>query len=147
MNYTVTLVQVAPRTLACVRQKLDMANIPPAIIGSLDLVWPFIRAGHATKAGHNIAIYRMGPMELEVGVEVAPGFEPAGRIVRGATPGGLAATTVHLGPYSELRKAHEAVGQWCAEHDRTPAGVSWEIYADPDDDPAKLRTDVFWLLR
>ena len=30
---------------------------------------------------------------------------------------------------------------------REPAGVNWEVYGDWDDDPAKRRTDVYFLLQ
>ena len=45
-----------------------------------------------------------------------------------------------------LRRAYAALDRWLADHGRRPAGVSWEIYGDWEDDPAKRRTDVYFLL-
>jgi hypothetical protein len=42
--------------------------------------------------------------------------------------------------------AYEALDQWCAANGRRQAGVSWEVYGDWDDDPAKRRTDIYKLL-
>ena len=40
-----------------------------------------------------------------------------------------------------------AVREWCAEQGHTLAGPNWEVYGDWTDNPAELRTDVFYLLR
>jgi hypothetical protein len=36
---------------------------------------------------------------------------------------------------------------WCKGNNRATAGPSWEISGDWDDDPEKLRMDVFYLLK
>jgi hypothetical protein len=45
-----------------------------------------------------------------------------------------------------MAPAYAALEQWFRETGRRPAGVSWEVYGDWDDDPAKRRTDVYFLL-
>ena len=42
--------------------------------------------------------------------------------------------------------AYAALQQWRAGDGRRPAGVNWEVYGDWDDDPAKRRTGVCFLL-
>ncbi|HEX4962175.1 MAG TPA: hypothetical protein VF173_15170 [Thermoanaerobaculia bacterium] len=54
--------------------------------------------------------------------------------------------TVHYGPYERLGGAHDAVRHWCAEHKLALAGPLWELYGHWEEDPAKLRTDVFYLV-
>jgi len=39
-----------------------------------------------------------------------------------------------------------AIEDWCVANQRQLAGVSWEIYGDPDEDPAFLEVRVFSLL-
>jgi hypothetical protein len=39
------------------------------------------------------------------------------------------------------------VSRWCAAEGRGLAGPRWEIYGDWHDDPAELRTEVYYLLR
>jgi effector-binding domain-containing protein len=56
------------------------------------------------------------------------------------------ATTIHLGPYGRLGQAHEAIRDWCSAHVLKIVGPFWEVYDHWNDDPAKLRTDVFYLL-
>jgi effector-binding domain-containing protein len=57
------------------------------------------------------------------------------------------ATCAHFGPYDQLRAAHQAVRRWCAASGREIALPFWEIYGHWEDDPAKLRTDVLYLLK
>ena len=42
--------------------------------------------------------------------------------------------------------ASAALEAWCTSAGRGPAGVNWEVYGDWDDDPARRRTDVYFLL-
>ncbi len=62
------------------------------------------------------------------------------------TPAGHVASTVHIGPPDRLGDANVAIEAWCLANQRTLAGVSWEIYGDPGDDPATFEVRVFYLL-
>jgi effector-binding domain-containing protein len=81
-----------------------------------------------------------------VGVEVSGSFEPTSTVVSSSLPGGVVATTAHLGLYTGIPQAHAAIREWCAAQGRRAAGPTWEIYGDWTDDPNELRTDVFHLL-
>jgi effector-binding domain-containing protein len=61
------------------------------------------------------------------------------------TPAGNVATTVYMGPYDQMKPAHEALHKWDRENGRRLAGPSWEVYGHCGDDPAKLRTDIYYL--
>jgi len=63
-----------------------------------------------------------------------------------SAPPGEVATTAHYGDYSGVAGAYAALEQWRAGDGRRPAGVNWEVYGDWDDDPAKRRTGVCFLL-
>ena len=62
----------------------------------------------------------------------------------------IVATTAHFGPYQRLKDAHGAIREWCARHGHRFSGTSWEIYGHWEEswnnDPSKIRTDVFHLL-
>lgn len=62
------------------------------------------------------------------------------------TTAGEVATVAHFGEYSAMDGAYAALDQWCSANGRRQAGVSWEVYGDWDDDPAKRRTDIYKLL-
>ena len=114
----------------------------------LDGVWAFLRQNDLRTDGHNVMVYRnnVPNLEFEVGVQVARTFEPAGVIVPSSLPRGLAAHTIHRGNYAGLGEAHDAIAQWCRTNGHTPSGTRYEVYGDWDEDPAKMQTDVYWLL-
>jgi effector-binding domain-containing protein len=101
--------------------------------------------------GHNVFLYhhpsdRQAGMDVDFGVEVTSAFVPEGEIIRTETPAGTVATAVHRGPYDLLRGTHDAIHARSARKSPSFAGLSWEIYGDWSDDPAKLETTVCYLL-
>ena len=63
------------------------------------------------------------------------------------TPHGVAAMTTHYGDYGLLGEAHAAILAWCRANDRLRAGPSWEVYGHWQADPAKLSTEIYYLLQ
>jgi effector-binding domain-containing protein len=116
------------------------------ILELLDPVWTVLRE-QGLPFGHNVVVYPQGGlMNIDAGVEVFGPFQPSDQVQPSTTPAGEAAMTVHWGDYASLAEAHIAVGQWCQAHGRQPAGPTWEVYGDWEDDPQRRRTDVYVLL-
>ena len=144
----VHLERAEPQQLAAIRATTSPPQLGADIIGSLDKIWPVLRAQGAS-TGHNVVIYYGGPpgtLEIDVGVQVTGDFAAAGEIRSVLTPAGEVATTAHFGEYSEMDGAYAALTQWCADNERAQAGVSWEVYGDWEDDPTRRRTDIYFLL-
>jgi len=149
MSYPVQVTTVAEQLLAAARQRTTLNRVSSEIQHLLEAPWAFLRGNpDLRRDGHNVAVYRneSGDVSVEVGVQVVRNFAPTDLVVCSATPGGTVATTAHFGPYSELGPAHRAIISWCRENRRPLAGTYWEVYGDWDDNPAKLRTDLFYLL-
>jgi effector-binding domain-containing protein len=148
VDYEVRAERAQSRALAAIRARIPRDRVGAEIIRLLDVIWPVLRAqGAAT--GHNVVIYRDGEdgaLTVDVGVEIPAGFQADGDVKPAATPAGEVASTAHFGDYSRLAGAYQALDQWCASNGRRPAGVNWEVYGDWDDDPRKVRTDVYFLL-
>jgi effector-binding domain-containing protein len=149
MGTHVELVEIAPTILISVNRRArwsELSKVVPELLGE---VWAAMKTAPLTKAGHNVAIYRdPSPLDVDVecGIQVSDAVaDAAGRIRRSETPSGKAAHVIHYGPYAELSKAYDAMKAFSAEH-RLVEGVHWEVYGDWDDDPAKLRTDVYGLV-
>jgi len=139
---------VSPRQLGAIEATVARDRVPQTIIELLDRVWPELRRQGAATA-HNVVVYRDandGQLEMTVGVEVLGEFVDTGGVSRTTTPGGVAAVATHWGDYAKLGQAYEAIEQWCGETGRSGAGVTWEVYGDWDDNPTKVRTDVYVLL-
>ena len=152
MAYEIVLEDVAARPIAAVHTSVPIGHVAEAWRPALDKVWAFLRTHQGLRTdGHNIFVYhhpvRPGaPMEVDFGVEVSRPFAAEDEVVFTHTPAGHVASTVHIGPPDQLAGANAAIEQWCVANQRSLAGVSWEIYGDPGDDPAILEVKVFYLL-
>src|SRR5262249_13096672 len=126
----------------------ELSKVVPEACGT---VWNALRAQKIAGAGRHVALYLDCEINLEVGVELDAPFAGCGEVVPSTLPTGPVATAVHFGPYGQLGAAHQAIHQWCAQQGHSLAGPSWEIYGhwlpEWDDDPAKIRTDVYYLLK
>ncbi len=149
MSYSVQIRSVGEQLVAAARERTTTQRVAQDIRRLLERPWALIQErGDLRTDGHNVAVY-FGPLPddvVEVGVQVVKKFDATELVVCSATPAGRVATTSHFGPYSELGRAHAAVREWCASTGHTPRGPAWEVYGDWNDDPGRLRTDVFWLL-
>jgi effector-binding domain-containing protein len=150
MEYDIRLEQHRGLPLAVVRRQASTNELPRVVPEACGTVWNVVRAQQVAGAGRHVAVYWDDQINLEVGVELAAPFAGYGEVVGSATPAGPVATTTHYGPYGQLHHAHEAICRWCASNGYTLAGPNWEIYGHWNDewnsDPAKIRTDVFYLL-
>jgi effector-binding domain-containing protein len=152
MAYEIDVEDVASRPIAAVHASVAVGLVAETWRPALDKVWAYLHRHDGLRTdGHNIFIYRHpvrpgAPMEVDFGVEVSRPFVGEGDIVFTHTPAGTAASTVHIGPPDELAAANAAIEAWCRANQRSPAGVSWEIYGDPGPDPATFEVKVFYLL-
>ncbi|SIO60914.1 GyrI-like small molecule binding domain-containing protein [Singulisphaera sp. GP187] len=151
MEYEVRLEQVGSHPLAVVRRRASSKELAKVIPDACGLVWSVVRTQQITGAGRHIALYWDDQINLEVGVELETPFAGHGEVVGSVTPAGTVATSTHFGPYNRLHETHLAIRQWCANHGYELAGPHWESYGHWTDewntDPAKIRTDVFYLLK
>lgn len=140
---------VVERTTACptavVKAQTTRQEFPALWGTLLDEVWAFLGARPGLRSdGHNIMLYRSdgsgSALAVEVGVQVTASFASAGRLVPSTLPAAEVATTIHTGEPSQLGAAYDAIRAWSDAAQRPLAGVSWEIYGDPD--PRTGRFDI-----
>ena len=148
---SVSLQIAAPRAFAAVRARLPMRRVPEKFVEYLNQVYAAGRAGAIQLDGQNIFVYRGGgtpdgEADIEFGVGIKAPFSSTGAVHYSELPVGEVATATHWGDYSRLGATHEAVLAWCRDHHRQLAGPRWEVYGHWTDDPARLRTDIYYLL-
>ena len=139
--------RVAARPIAAVRASVAQQDLGNAIRRLLDSVWTVLRE-QRVRAGHNIVVYRGGSggqLDIEAGVEVLSDFTETPEVRRSAVPGGEVAWAAHYGDYAQMHGAYDAIEEWLRANQRAGA-VGWELYGDWNEDPAKVRTDVYVLL-
>jgi effector-binding domain-containing protein len=149
VQWPVVLAAVAEQPIAAARQRTTFARVATEIRPLLERAWTLIEANPGLRTdGQNVAIYwdDTGQGCIELGVQVVRPFAPTEAVVCSATPAGTVATATHFGPYSGLQGPHRAIRRWCQENGRRLAGPFWEIYGEHEEDPARLRTDVLYLL-
>jgi effector-binding domain-containing protein len=141
----------APLLMAAVRVVVRPGQIASAWKPALDEVWAFLRSQQDLGVGHNLFLYhhppdRETPMPIDFGVQVTRRFGRAGDVRCVEPPAGEIACARHVGPYSGIASAHNAIHAWAASAGRRIGAASWEIYGDWDEDPLKLETTICYLL-
>ena len=147
MSYQVTVTNVVARPTAVVPATTTWQEFPTLWRELMDEVWACLHAGGINRGCRNIMLYWDDVPHVEVGVELLVPCPLTGRVVASALPTGQVAMTVHRGPYSGLAAAHCAVLDWCAAQGKRKTGTRWEVYGPHNDDPAKVWTEVYYLLK
>ena len=153
MAYEIVVEDVAARPIAAVHASVPVGQVAAAWRPALDKVWAFLRRHEGLRTdGHNIFVYhhpvRPGaPMEVDFGVEVSRRLRGRGRnrVHAHACRATSRRRCTSDRPISWPAPMPPSRSGAVANH-RSLAGVSWEIYGDPGDDPATLEVQVFYLL-
>src|SRR5262249_46681004 len=149
-EHEVDVVATAAVPTAVIATATTWAEFPQLWPRLLDEGWRTMRTAPHARPGRNVMLYRDAVPHVEVGVELAGGFEGDGRVVVSALPAGEAAMTVARGAPSAqgIGAAHDAVVAWCRAGGRELTGVRWEVYGHwlDDQDPAQYEIGVYWQL-
>jgi len=149
MEYEIVVEPVSEQLIVAAKQRTTFKMVSREIQNLLSRPWAYIKQHRSIRTdGHNVAIYwdETGEGSVEVGVQIISRLDETSEVICSATPAGTIARTAHFGPYSQLGPAHEAVRRWCSQNGRPHIMPFWEVYGDWSDDPAKLRTDVCYLI-
>lgn len=147
MRCQVSVAEVVARPTAVVPATITWQEFPKLWQVLLDEVWTCLRAGGVERGYPNVMLYLDDTPRVEVGVELRVPCLLTGRVVASELPAGQVAMATHRGPYAGLAVAHRAVLDWCVAQGLQTAGPRWEIYGPHNDDPAKVWTEVYYLLR
>jgi effector-binding domain-containing protein len=147
MKYDVEVVEADARPTAAVSATVTPNELARRIPGLFDTIYGFLRAENVAHLGLNVITYFDESMRIEAGVLVPQAFVQNGLVVNSATPAGFAATTLHIGEYSDLGGAYEAIHEWSRTSSYELSSPSWELYGHWSDDPSKRLTEVFYLLK
>ena len=130
------------------RATVDVAGISGWLGLTYGAVFSYLGSHGMTPAGPPFARFHFvdeGRCEAEAGVPVPEPIEGKGDVIPSVLPGGLAAATLHVGPYEAMEPAYKALTSWVDEQGGETTGDAWEVYfTDPQEepDPAKWKTEV-----
>ncbi len=126
-----------------------VADIGPWLAKAFNEVASYLGRKGAGPAGMPFARYHHTSddrFEVEAGFPASTPTNGEGEIEPSELPGGLAAVTVHVGPYDAMEPAYAALRTWVHAHGGEPVGDAWEVYfsdPDTDPDPSTWRTEIF----
>ncbi len=157
MPYEVKVQEVAPQPIAAVRHQMPPADISSVMGEAFGRVFGYMARAGATPAGPPLAVYHHfdeESVDFEIGVPVMapiqeePGSgDPSAHPVHNfELPGGMVATTLHIGPYDGLETVWAAITGWAQDHGHETTDLAcWESYlTDPESepDPARWQTQL-----
>lgn len=141
VEYNVSLRSEAPRPVVYIREEVALPETGGVLKAAMDEVCAWLDRRGVDGAGAPWCAYPV-PEEGEVVpvdcvVPLAAPLAGEGRIRSGQVPAGEVAVTRHVGPYSALPAAFEAVARWVGERGLDIAGPIREVYLEHDPGPAE----------
>jgi len=83
----------------------------------------------------------MQALDVEIGFPVSRKLDAQGDMQPGEIPGGKVATSLFVGPYSEMEPAYDELKAFIEEQGHEATGVVYEMYLnDPGDAPETAQT-------
>ena len=157
MNYDIHTVEIESQHAAVVSETCSVQEVGPFLGRAFEQVLSALAHEAVAVDGKPFARYDMVESEARRDGEAAPvglfrveaGFPcPANLDLDGdvhtiTLPGGTAAVTTHVGAYSDVAAAYQAIEQWFAASGHRPTGAPWETYLDGPEVP-QPRTTVTW---
>ena len=149
MDYMISEKELPAQIALVHRAPVTMVTIGNGIGAALAVLMEHGGATGAQWAGPPFVLYPEtcdGEFEIAVCMPVAPGAEGGDRVALEEVPGGLAASTLHVGPYGEVGRAYAALQKWMTDNGRRPAGRVRETYLNnPATVPVEeLLTQIDW---
>jgi AraC family transcriptional regulator len=153
VTYEMRLQELRPQAIVSVRLSTVPREIGGVLRAAIGRVGAFAEREGVVLTGPPVAIYHRFDEEgvdMEVGAPVAGPVPEKEGVGAGELPGGIVATTVHVGPYTTLGTAWQVLNEWIGQQGYEATGACWESYpTDPaeEPDPAKYVTELYQPLR
>jgi effector-binding domain-containing protein len=148
VGYDVEVKDMEAQPMVAIRATTPPAELPGVFREAINEVWTYLERIGVKPSGPSFGIfheYGDETVDLEAGVTVPAGTEGEGRIRAGEIPAGRVASTWHVGPYTKLGDAHQAMDEWIHgqghQHGRPPRELYWTGPGD-EQDSSKWRTEV-----
>jgi effector-binding domain-containing protein len=147
MGYDVEVKDVEAQPMLAIRATAPSAELPGVFREAINEVWTYLERIGVKPSGPSFGIFHEygETVDLEAGFPVPEGTEGEGRIRAGEIPAGRVASTWHVGPYTKLGEAYQAMDEWMHgqghDHGQPPRELYWTGPGD-EQDSSKWRTEV-----
>ncbi|NLT55378.1 MAG: MerR family transcriptional regulator [Actinomycetales bacterium] len=150
MPYEITVKELPSQHVATLTRRTSAATLGEDVGGCFAAVGAALGAAGVPPVGPPYLVMpdvidQETPGRIVVGFPVAVPFPGNGEVVGEEAPAMTVASTVHRGPYEEVRPAYHTLQGWIQEHGHQVTGPLREIYlTDPNctPDPADYVTEV-----
>ncbi|MBN1588700.1 MAG: GyrI-like domain-containing protein [Pirellulales bacterium] len=152
MSFNCELKELAAGPALSIRTRAAVGDLPRVLGEGYAAIAQYLGELNEVPAGPPFAVYYnmdMQDLDIEFGFPVLKCLGGRGDIRPGETPGGRVATCLHVGPYSDVEPAYNALMQWIKNNGHEMTGVAYERYLnDPDHTPPEeLMTQIAMMLR
>lgn len=145
MAYDIHTVEIESQHAAVVSGTCRMDEVGGFVGQAFERVLSALAREAVAVDGKPFARYDMveGGFRVEAGFPCPANLDLDGEVHTVTLPGGTAAVTTHVGAYSDVAGAYQAIEQWFAASGHRPTGAPWETYLDGPEVP-RPRTNVTW---
>lgn len=135
-----------------IRTRTPVEALPSVLGASYGKIAAYLgELGEAPAGAPFTAYYNtdMQDLDVEIGFPVAKSLAGKGEIQAKQVPGGEVASVLHVGPYSDIAPAYDALAKYIKEQGREPTGISYEFYLNDSQEtpPAELQTMIIFPLK
>jgi effector-binding domain-containing protein len=147
MDYKFEVVDRPAQPALVIRTRTSVQQLPQVLGQAYGAIMRHAGQLGAVPTGAPFVAYHnmdMEDLEVEIGFPFARALAGSGEVLAGEIPGGKAVTSLHVGPYDQLREAYDALYDWMGTNGHQPGGAAYEFYLnDPQNTPpAELKTQL-----
>lgn len=152
MDYRVELEQQPAQKALSIRTRAAVSDLPQVVGQAYGSIMQYLsETGENPSGAPFVAYYNMDmqDLDIEAGFPVLKALPGKDKVRLSEVPAGKYAACMHIGPYSKVEFAYNALTKWVDENGHTPTGVSYEFYLnDPAVTPEdQLQTRIMYQLR
>lgn len=130
----------------CIRKTVRAEELPQVIGQSYGTIMQMMAEKGLQYSGEPYVAYYnldMQNLDVEMGFPLAESAEGDDEVKLGVIPAGKKATTLYVGPYTEMTMAYDALTKFVQEQGFEPTGIAYEHYLNgPETPPAELKTRI-----
>jgi effector-binding domain-containing protein len=151
-SYTCEIQEQEAQPTICIRTRTSVDRIPEVMGKAFESVFRYLGKMGAQPASPPFAAYHnmdMQNLDVEIGVAVSRELPASGEIHKGEIPAGQFATCLHVGPYTELTQAYDALTEFVKEEGYEVSGAVYEFYLNGPEEaaPEELETRICFPVR
>lgn len=152
MKYVCQVTNESKQAVLSIRTTSSVENLPQILGACFSQIMGYMQQEGVEMSGAPFTAYYnmdMNNLDIEVGVPIGSEVKGEGTIKCNYIPSGKYISTLHIGSYSQIEPAYNALGKYMEEHNFVATGVAYEFYLnDPVEIPEeRLETRIAFLLK